>query len=176
MRIRRSTIKAFSPAFHRALIFATHGEGLKPVVLGAVLIAIVVGARVQSQLAFPRAVRLGAPAVRPATGIERGREVYHRYGCAMCHGADGKGGFANPNAETDGKVPGVTYVAEGYTPAELRQRLLDGTPVVGKADPKGPRPPYRMPGWRNQMTDQEVGDLVQYLFSLQPKTTEEKWR
>ena len=38
---------------------------------------------------------------RADTAIERGRVVYARYGCAMCHGADGKGGFKNPNSETD---------------------------------------------------------------------------
>jgi mono/diheme cytochrome c family protein len=94
----------------------------------------------------------------------------------MCHGRDGKGGLANPNAETEGKVPGVVYVAEGYSPAELRRKILDGTPTIGKADPKGPRPPYRMPGWSDRMTEPEVADLVAYLMGLYPKSEEQKWR
>lgn len=111
-----------------------------------------------------------------ATAAERGRQLYADYGCAMCHGADGKGGFANPNSETEGKVPGVIYVAEGYTKRELRQKVLDGTVTVGKEDAAGPVPPYRMPGWRGHLTAQEVDDLVEYLVSLYPKSEEEKWR
>jgi mono/diheme cytochrome c family protein len=102
--------------------------------------------------------------------------VYAQYGCGACHGADGKGGFPNPNAETDGKVPAVIYVAEGFTRAELRRKILDGFPTIGKADPKGPRPPYRMPGWAGQMTDQDAGDLVEYLMSLYPKSEAQQWR
>lgn len=123
----------------------------------------------------PRAI----PAVivsEPQSPMERGRLVYGRYGCAMCHGAEGKGGFANPNSETDGKVPGLLYVKEGYTAAELRAKLLDGVRTVGKANPRGNAPPFRMPGWRGSMTDREVDDLVQFLFSLYPASAEEKWR
>lgn len=125
---------------------------------------------------LPRAIRAASARPTPSTAVARGRDVYERFGCIPCHGADGKGGFANPNAETDGKVPGVVFVAEGYTDRELRLRLLDGTPTVGRSDPKGPRPPYRMPGWRGHITDTEVDDLIQYLKSLLPKTGEDKWR
>lgn len=146
--------------------------------LVALLLVVLVGfitARMQTP-PLPHVVRLDVPREASTSRVERGRVVYRRYGCATCHGVDGKGGFENPNAETDGKVPGVVYVAEGYTDRELRQRLLEGTATVGKADPKGPRPPYRMPGWRGVMTDQEVDDLVEYLKSLMPKTGEDKWR
>ncbi len=123
----------------------------------------------------PRVVRV--PDAPPdASAAARGRQVYLRYGCSACHGPDGKGGFANANAETDGKVPGVTFVAEGFTRRELRKKILDGFAPVGKKDPNGPRPPFRMPGWAGQMTDAEVGDLVEYLWSLYPKTETEKWR
>ena len=124
---------------------------------------------------FPTVIRAATPP-RLEKAPARGRLVYERYGCAVCHGSDGKGGFANPNAETAGKVPGVLYVAEGYTVPELRRKILDGVHMVGKADPKGPTPPYRMPGWAGQMRDEELGDLVQYLMSLYPESKEEKWR
>jgi mono/diheme cytochrome c family protein len=133
-------------------------------------------ARAYARPPLPQAVRMQPRAADADTALARGRSVYERYGCAMCHGADGKGGFANANAETEGKVPGVVYVAEGFTPAELRRKLLDGAATVGRADPNGPRPPYRMPGWKGQMSDQEADDLVRYLMSLYPKSAEEKWR
>ncbi len=141
-----------------------------------VLAALGLGVRLEVRPPLPDPVRRPPSPVAPASAAERGRAVYLRYGCAMCHGADGKGGFANANAETGGKVPGLVYVKEGYTAGELRKKVLDGAPAIGKADPRGPVPPYRMPGWRSRMSDTEVNDLVEYLFGLYPKSAEEKWR
>jgi mono/diheme cytochrome c family protein len=132
------------------------------------------GLRLALRAPAPQPVR--TPEVASASAIERGRRVYASYGCSICHGPDGKGGFANPNSETDGKVPGVTFVAEGYTRPELRRKILDGLATIGKKDPKGPRPPFRMPGWAGQMSDAEVADLVEYLWSLYPKTERSQWR
>lgn len=141
------------------------------------VLAVFVAAGVQWATGAPAPHAVRARHDPPAaSAIERGRGVYAAYGCAMCHGIDAKGGFANPNAETDGKVPGLLMVKEGYLPRELAQKILDGAPRIGKADPKGPVPPYRMPGWRDRMTREEADDLVQYLFSLYPKAAEEKWR
>jgi len=123
----------------------------------------------------PQSLRPAA-ATTAQTAVLRGRAVYERFGCTACHGAYGKGGFANTNAETEGKVPPVVFVAEGFARPELRRKILDGFPTVGKKDPQGPRPPYRMPGWAGQMTDAEVSDLVEYLWSLYPKSETQKWR
>jgi len=116
--------------------------------------------------------------IEPAStdAIARGRLVYQTYGCAMCHGADAKGGFANLNSESEGKVPGLVMVKEGYLEREVVQKILEGTPRIGKADAKGPTPPFRMPGWRDRMTRAEASDLTKYLFSLYPKTSGDKWR
>jgi mono/diheme cytochrome c family protein len=170
-------MKTFSSEFHSPVIEGAHRVGVKRALVSILLVvaAGIITARMQSP-PLPHVVRLSPAGEAPSSAIERGRLVYRRYGCAMCHGVDAQGGFPNQNAETDGKVPAVIYVSEGYTDRELRLRLLDGTPTVGKADAKGPRPPYRMPGWRGQMTDQEVDDLVQYLRSLYPKSAGEKWR
>jgi mono/diheme cytochrome c family protein len=147
---------------------------MKHVVVAAVLLLAGYGLRLELRAPAPVPVR--APFVAGATAIERGRAVYLRYGCSICHGQDGKGGFANPNAETDGKVPGITFVAEGYTRPELRKKILDGLATIGKKDAKGPRPPFRMPGWAGQMSDADVADLVEYLWSLYPKSEGSKWR
>ena len=139
------------------------------------LLAVGLAAGALMRPGLPAVVRAVASA-RPESAVERGRLVYERYGCALCHGPEGKGGFANPNAETAGKVPGVLYVAEGYTVQELRRKLLDGVPTIGTADSKRPAPPYRMPGWSGHISDEDLGDLVEYLMSLFPQTAEEKWR
>jgi len=149
---------------------------MKHVIAIALLVAAATyGVRIATRPPAPRAVRAPEP-TSDATAVARGRQVYLRYGCSVCHGAEGKGGFANANAETEGKVPAVNYVAEGFTRRELRKKILDGFAPVGKKDQNGPRPPFRMPGWSGQMTDTEVSDLVEYLWSLYPKTETEKWR
>jgi mono/diheme cytochrome c family protein len=114
---------------------------------------------------------------RSSDAVVRGRLVYQQYGCAMCHGADAKGGFANLNSESNGKVPGLVMVKEGYLEREVVQKILDGAPRIGKADAKGPTPPFRMPGWKDRMTRADAADLTKYLFSLYPKkATDDKWR
>ncbi len=147
---------------------------MKRVLLVVGLVVVGYGLRLAMRSPAPQPVR--TPAAAGVSAIERGRAVYARYGCASCHGPDGKGGFSNPNAETDDKVPGVTFVAEGYTRGELRKKILDGLATIGKKDPKGPRPPYRMPGWAGQMSDADAADLVEYLWSLYPKSEGSKWR
>ncbi len=147
---------------------------MRSAVVGGIVVVAAI-ARAQMRPPEPRAVRVAASAAA-IQAIERGRRVYGRYGCAQCHGTDATGGFANRNSETDGKVPGLQFVKEGYTPSELRRKILDGAPTIGKGDSNGPTPPYRMPGWAGQMTDNEVADLVQYLISLYPNTAEDKWR
>lgn len=145
--------------------------------LAAVLV-LVLGFGVRAYLgpSDPQAIRDPTPAASESTPVARGKVLYERYGCALCHGADGKGGFLNSNAETDSKVPAVIYVKEGYTPAEVAGVIRNGKPHIGRADPKGPVPPYRMPGWADRMTEPEVTDLVQYLMSLYPKAAAEQWR
>jgi mono/diheme cytochrome c family protein len=101
--------------------------------------------------------------------VERGREVYRKYGCAGCHGPDGKGGVPNPNAKTAQQVPGLTYVADGYTKTELKTRIVKGQHEIPALDAKRPPPPLYMPAWGSVIKDAELDDLVAYLMSLKPK-------
>jgi mono/diheme cytochrome c family protein len=101
--------------------------------------------------------------------VERGREVYRKYGCAGCHGLAGKGGVPNPNAKTAQQVPGLLYVAEGYTKEELKARIVKGQREIPALDPKRPAPPLYMPAWGGTIKDAEINDLVAYLMSLKPK-------
>ena len=109
-----------------------------------------------------------------ATPEERGKLVFKKYGCAGCHGLEGKGGVKNPNSQ-GGVVPSLTRVAEGYTKDELEQKIRLGVPQVAKADPKGPIPPLYMPSWKDKISQQELDDLTAYLFSLMPKGEKEEW-
>jgi mono/diheme cytochrome c family protein len=104
--------------------------------------------------------------------VERGHEVYRKYGCAGCHGPDGKGEVPNPNAKTAQQVPGLIYVAEGYTKDELRARIVKGQREIIAMDDKRPPPPLYMPAWGSMIKDAELDDLIAYLFSLKPKEKE----
>lgn len=106
---------------------------------------------------------------------ERGRELFKRFGCIGCHGPGAEGGIANPNSATAGVVPGLRYVAEGYTADELAQRILNGQLEIPREDPAGQRPPLYMPAWRGIVTEAQVRDLTAYLFSLMPEGEEEEW-
>jgi len=101
--------------------------------------------------------------------VERGREVFRKYGCAGCHGLNGKGGVPNPNAKTAQQVPGLTYVADGYTTNELKAFIMKGQHEITSLNPKLPPPPLYMPSWGATIKDAELNDLVAYLMSLKPK-------
>ncbi len=107
--------------------------------------------------------------------VERGRFVYQKYGCAMCHGPDGQGGVKNPNAQTGGEIPKLTHVAEGYSVDELKTQIRKGLREIGKADSLGPAPPYRMPDMEGWMSEEELDALVHYLIGLMPKGAETTW-
>ena len=66
-------------------------------------------------------------------------------------------------------MPGLKYVAEGYTKDELKKRILNGQREITPLDPKRPPPPLYMPAWRGTINDAELDDLTAYLFSLLPK-------
>jgi mono/diheme cytochrome c family protein len=102
--------------------------------------------------------------------VARGEWVFHAAGCALCHGKGGKGEVNNANSETGGKITGLILIKEGYSAAQLDERIREGVAEVGKENPKGPVPPLRMPAYESWLSKQDVSDLVAYLFSLYPKT------
>ncbi len=104
------------------------------------------------------------------TPIERGKLVFKKFGCAGCHGAEGKGGIRNPNAKTGQQVPSLKYVAESYSREELRKRILNGQHEIYALDPKKPAPPLFMPAWRGKIAEGELEDLIAYLISLEPES------
>ena len=66
-------------------------------------------------------------------------------------------------------MPGLIYVADGYTKDELKKRILNGQREITALDPKRPPPPLFMAAWAGIIKDSELDDLVAYLFSLKPK-------
>jgi len=110
----------------------------------------------------------------PQDPVARGQVLYQERGCRLCHGEAGAGGMANPGSDTGGKINGLTLVKEGYTPEQLRKKIAEGVPTVGKAASDGPTPPLRMPPYHEQFGDREIEDLAAYLISLYPKDREDE--
>ena len=101
--------------------------------------------------------------------VDLGKAVFRKHGCAGCHGRDGGGGVPNPNSKTAQQVPSLKYIADSYTKAEVRKRILDGQREIPVLDPKRPPPPLYMPPWRGKISDSELTNLIEYLMSLFPK-------
>ena len=137
--------------------------------LSLLLVAAVVAAgRVESRLQAKREEAGSARTGPLDPALDRGRQLYDKYSCVACHGAGGAGGVYNANAQTGGMINGVRFVAETYTKQDLAKKILDGVPVVPKADPNGPVPPLAMPSYRGIIGVEEMRELVDYLFSLRP--------
>lgn len=110
---------------------------------------------------------------KPKDEIAKGERVYTRYGCVTCHGKEGKEPVANLNAQ-GGKVPALTYVAEGFTIDELKDRIRQGR-MPQKENPAGPYPPLWMNAWKTVMSEDELDVLTKYLLSLMPKEESGRW-
>ena len=131
-----------------------------------------------------------APKPEPkfASAAEHGKFVFQKFGCAGCHGIDGKKGRRNFNGlaktqKQDASKPGdFEEMAKGEEPTlpdtmgtftrdELRVKIQNGVPPtsVAKFNPEGPTPPGFMPPWKEKVKGPELEDLISYLQSIAKK-------
>jgi cbb3-type cytochrome c oxidase subunit III len=89
-----------------------------------------------------------AAAVDPQ--VAAGAHDFVQFGCAQCHGLQGRGGIS-PD------VPALTTVRNALTAAQLRS-IIDH----GLGESANPTKPY-MPVWGAVISDRQVGDLVTYI-------------
>jgi mono/diheme cytochrome c family protein len=90
------------------------------------------------------------PAV-DANAAARGSAVYSRY-CVLCHGQKGDGQGVAAKAY---KPPPANLVASAYPDAYKELIIRKGGSAIGRS-------PY-MPPWGNELSDQQIGDLLAYL-------------
>jgi mono/diheme cytochrome c family protein len=107
--------------------------------------------------------------------FEKGRKLYEKLSCLACHGADGKSGAFNLNAQTGQQVPPVAFVADSFTKDEVKEKILKGVKEVQKLDPAGPVPPLYMPAYQGMISETEMNDIINYLYSLMPEEKKEAW-
>jgi mono/diheme cytochrome c family protein len=100
------------------------------------------------------------------TPVKRGEFIFNKAGCVACHGQFGGGGYPNNNV-AGGLIPTLTKVSEGYSKAELHTKIQNGAFSLLN-DPKGAKPLIYMPKWGDQLKQDEIDALVEYLFSLMP--------
>lgn len=100
-------------------------------------------------------------------GAERGKVLFEKAGCITCHGQEGAGGYPNNNV-AGGLIPSLRLVTEGYTREELIAKIKTGAVPIPKSSSEA-APLLQMPKWSEQLKDDEVKDVVDYLFSFKPK-------
>ncbi|OGR83796.1 MAG: hypothetical protein A2902_04625 [Elusimicrobia bacterium RIFCSPLOWO2_01_FULL_64_13] len=103
--------------------------------------------------------------------VRRGEALFKGAGCATCHGLKGAGGYPNNNV-VGGKIPALTYAADGYSKEELKERIRNGK-VPDKADPNGTAPLLVMPPWGEVLNEDEIDAVADYVLSLRPAGAED---
>jgi len=78
----------------------------------------------------------------------RGSNIYQSQRCKDCHTLKGKGGAVGPNLTSVGGKRSRDYI------------------VVQIKDPKSHNPNTDMPSFRDKLSDQEIGELADYLSGL----------
>ena len=101
--------------------------------------------------------------------VKRGESLFNHAGCVGCHGVKGQGGYNNNNV-VGGLIPSLTMVSEGYSKEELAEKISKGVPHPAKDDPNGAEPMIHMPSWGEMLSKDEIESLVEYLYSLKPKS------
>jgi cbb3-type cytochrome oxidase cytochrome c subunit len=99
--------------------------------------------------------------------IAAGQQDFARFGCAGCHGTQLQGGVPNPNAQGE-QVPSLLHVSDDYTKDEVIEIIRNGRmPPLDNAS--GPTPPLYMPAWKHLLSDEDIHQLVEFLWSKQQK-------
>ncbi|MDQ8202097.1 c-type cytochrome [Pelagicoccus sp. SDUM812003] len=109
-----------------------------------------------------------------------GSVVAREFGCFGCHGPSGMGGMPNPKSFT-GIIPawdGEDFKELVKDDDELREWILKGTSSRLMEHPVGryflERQVIQMPGYRKQMTDEELEKLIIYIKWLRGHEAKDK--
>ena len=113
--------------------------------------------------AMARAGETGPPPLDQKQ-VEAGRIVYQKY-CASCHGAraEGEANWETPN--TQGELPSPTHNADGHTWKHSDEMLYRMT-SEGWRDPFNKTERPTMPPFREQLSPQEIRNVIIYLKTL----------
>jgi mono/diheme cytochrome c family protein len=65
------------------------------------------------------------------------------------------------------KIPSLTFARDGFSREELKDRIALGRRPE-PADRSPPAPLIEMPAWGRFLAEDEMKDLISYLYSLRP--------
>jgi cbb3-type cytochrome c oxidase subunit III len=104
----------------------------------------------------PDAAKLQNPVAASAASIAAGKQTFVRY-CANCHGLNGEG---SPGNDLTPEAPDLTGKSwkHGSTDGEIFSTIKNG---VG--------PDFNMGKWGDQLKDEEIWNVVNYVRSLAKK-------
>ncbi len=128
-------------------------------VLGILLVgsaAVWVPARVMIAQGNPAAAAIGNPVPASPESIDAGKRLYQRH-CASCHGTNAEGGAGND----------LIPAAPDLTDREWKHGGSDGE--IFSAIKNGIPPELNMVPFGDQLKDQEIWNVVNYIRSLAKK-------
>lgn len=144
-----------------ALAFAwwTNKKPLRKESLGIGAVAIALGALLLLQARITIATtgipfNATNPIVADSASIERGAQTFQAM-CIACHGVAGKGDGPLANTFSPPAADFTTAHAKAHWDAEFFNWIKDG------------KPPTSMPAFGNQLTDDQIWDVINYLRFLQ---------
>jgi S-disulfanyl-L-cysteine oxidoreductase SoxD len=125
----------------------------------------------QSASDVPRPSNPGGPgkAVDLTGNIDSGKTIFAA-NCAVCHGAEGKGGNPNPGSD-DGTIPPLNPIDPllANPDPNVFTTNIDLFLEHGST-PAGPGPTFAMPAWGDKglLKPQDIADVIAYVKSLNP--------
>ena len=122
----------------------------------AVAFAVVAGYEAHAAQANAAAVALKNPVPASAESVAAGKQTYQRR-CASCHGSNGEGGLGN---DLVGPAPNLVDAMwdHGSTDGEIFTNIKNG---IG--------PDFMMVPWKDELKDEEIWNVVNYVRSLATK-------
>jgi len=107
------------------------------------------------------------PAAKLTGDATKGAAIFTA-NCAVCHGAQGQGGVANPGSD-DGTVPALNPIDDTLVSADSTVFIynLDLFLEHGST-PAGSNPTLKMPAWGDdkKLQPQQIADAIAYVMSL----------
>lgn len=106
-------------------------------------------------------------AINLTGNIASGKQIFAA-NCAACHGAEGKGGVANPGS-VEGTVPALNPVHSSLANPDYKTFATNLDLFIEHGStPQGNNPFRSMPAWGDSgaLTPQEIADVIAYIISL----------
>jgi len=124
------------------------------ILIGALTLACAAGI-VPTAQGSPEAANVKNPVASTPESIAAGKVVFAR--CASCHGITGEGGPGNDLIPAAPSLVDATW-DHGSTDGEIFDSIKNGVP-----------PDFNMVPWKDQLKDNDIWNVVNYIRSIEKK-------